>query len=390
MRALRSLVLALSAGYTARAEPEPEVRRERPLAAILLFGLAFRNPAQCGPSVVARVAAPLRDAGFDVVTLAHSPTVAKLQYARTKEACGALGTRVRDLAPFGADRVVTHEQAHIDARLASLDAADGGGGAARFLARGDHDSEAGAKGHAVRNALRALWSLREVTRAADARGSPARGAALWVFLRADLQYLTNVTDVLALAAEGATGSTPTWHCNGGLNDRLFVGAPRVARAFGLRYERLGEYFNATRAPLHSESFAWWALRGVYLRPQGLLGVRRRCDGSLPHLDTVGYQNVPPLAQRGVALAAMQGAQRVSGSEAYLAAMRSGACKPVQVRSEHRSVYVYTEAAPRPMSPAKQRRRSPMSSSLRRRRRRGLRRTPHGARNHSGRAVSLLG
>ena len=33
MRALRSLVLALSAGYTARAEPEPEVRRERPLAA---------------------------------------------------------------------------------------------------------------------------------------------------------------------------------------------------------------------------------------------------------------------------------------------------------------------------------------------------------------------
>ena len=221
-------------------------------------------------------------------------------------------------------------------------------------------------------------------------GSPARGAALWVFLRADLQYLTNVTDVLALAAEGATGSTPTWHCNGGLNDRLFVGAPRVARAFGLRYERLGEYFNATSAPLHSESFAWWALRGVYLRPQGLLGVRRRCDGSLPHLDTVGYQNVPPLAQRGVALAAMQGAQRVSGSEAYLAAMRSGACKPVQVRSEHRSVYVYTEAAPRPMSRAKQMRRAPMSSSLRRRRRRGLRRTPHGARNHSGRAVSLLG
>ena len=63
---------------------------------------------------------PLRDAGFDVVTLAHSPTVAKLQYARTKEACGALGTRVRDLAPFRADRVVTHEQAHIDARLTTL------------------------------------------------------------------------------------------------------------------------------------------------------------------------------------------------------------------------------------------------------------------------------
>ena len=282
MRALRSLVLALSAGYTARAEPEPEVRRARPRAAILLFGLAFRNPAQCGPSVVARVAAPLRDAGFDVVTLAHSPTVAKLQYARTKEACGALGTRVRDLAPFGADRVVTHEQAHIDARLASLDAADGGGGAARFLARGDHDSEAGAKGHAVRNALRALWSLREVTRAAE-RAAP--DAALWVMLRADLEYLTNVTDARALAADARTGSTPSWHCNGGVNDRVFAGPPAIAREFGLRYDRLGECASGsgtrrrrgdvTLTPSHPPPLAF------SLPPRAPRRVLQRDDGAAP-------------------------------------------------------------------------------------------------------------
>ena len=102
---------------------------------------------------------------------------------------------------------------------------------------------------------------------------------------------------------------------------------------------------STTAPLHSESFAWWALRSAFLRPQGLLGVRRRCDGSLPNLDVVGYQNMPALKGQAGALQ-VRGARR-SGREGYLEAMLTGQCKPVNVRSEHRSAYVYTApAAPR--------------------------------------------
>ena len=243
-----------------------------PRAAVLLFGLAFRNPRVCGPSVAARVVEPLRADGFAVTVLAHSPRVGELRYARTAEAC-ALAT---DLSAYGADVVALDDQDAIDRRIAAEPAARA------FLARGDHDSEKGAGGHAVRNALRALWSLREVTRAAE-RAAP--DAALWVMLRADLEYLTNVTDARALAADARTGSTPSWHCNGGVNDRVFAGPPAIAREFGLRYDRLGECASGsgtrrrrgdvTLTPSHPPPLAF------SLPPRAPRRVLQRDDGAAP-------------------------------------------------------------------------------------------------------------
>ena len=70
-----------------------------------------------------------------------------------------------------------------------------------------------------------------------------------------------------------------------------------------------------------------------------------CPAGLHKLDVVGYQNMPALkGQAGVLQ--VRGARR-SGREGYLEAMLTGQCKPVNVRSEHRSAYVYTApAAPR--------------------------------------------
>ena len=166
----RAALLALLAPRCCAGPDEPP-----PRAAVLLFGLAFRNPRACGPSVTARVTEPLRAEGFAVTVLAHSPRVGELRYSRTAEAC----TLARDLSAYGADAVELDDQAAIDRAIAA-DAA----GAGAFLARGDHDSERGASGHAVRNALRALWSLRAVTRMAE-RAAP--DAALWVILRADIE-----------------------------------------------------------------------------------------------------------------------------------------------------------------------------------------------------------
>ena len=108
------------------------------------------------------------------------------------------------------------------------------------------------------NLMRQLESLRRVTALWRSMGAHAETHyAAVIYARPDLLFLDDLNATQALTLRENDFLTPYWHQWSGLNDRVAIGRPRAAAAFGNRIELAAGY--ALETFLRSESFLKWAV-----------------------------------------------------------------------------------------------------------------------------------
>jgi hypothetical protein len=131
---------------------------------------------------------------------------------------------------------------------------------------------------ALRNFLRQLYSLNQVTRLLEESGQTFD---VVIYSRADLRFQRKV--VIPRIRPG-TLYTPWFAKSGGLNDRFAMGDMATMTTVGRRLALTREYCEDTGKPLHAERFLKWYANQKGLRTADLTDIdfcRVRANGYVP-------------------------------------------------------------------------------------------------------------
>ena len=165
----------------------------------------------------------------------------------------------------------------------------------------------------LRNLAHQLKSLETVTQMA-LQEQPD----VVIFCRPDLRYRDSVKRTLRASLKTSVDTvwTPSWHVNGGRNDRFAVcRGDRAIKAYGMRGERAVEYCEQIGGPLNSERLLGWAIEqsGIRSRFLAARAQRVRADGRIAERD----KEIPAWAHF------IRHGARVTGCFDHLQSIRTG-------------------------------------------------------------------